>query len=242
MARRRKTPGNQKVGIAYVRASTTDQHLSPDAQRAAIEAWAKRTGVTIASWHVDQGVSGGSELDDRPALGEALAAVQLLGAGVFAVARRDRLARDTGIAIAIERAAAASGAIIVSADGVGNGDAPADTFSRRIHDAAAEYERALIRLRTKAALAAKKARGERAGEIPYGYAVATDGKRIFKNPLEQEVIATVTLLRAQGRSIRAIVVECHRIGLLSRSGRPFGKTQIERLVRRTETERRSQAA
>lgn len=242
MSKRRRSPGNQTIGIAYVRASTTDQHLSPDAQRAAIEAWAQRSGVTVASWHIDQGVSGGSELDDRPALAEALAAVQLVGAGVFVVARRDRIARDTGIAIAIDRAVTASGAIVVSTDGVGNGDAPADTFSRRIHDAAAEYERALIRLRTKAALAAKKARGERAGEVPYGYALASDGKHLAENAVEQKVIATVTLLRLEGLSIRAIVAECQRIGLVSRSGRAFGKTQIERLIRRNSGARRSVAA
>jgi DNA invertase Pin-like site-specific DNA recombinase len=38
-----------------------------------------------------------------------------------------------------------------------------------IMDAAAAYERALIRARTKAALAAKRARGERSGEVPYGF-------------------------------------------------------------------------
>lgn len=242
MSKHRRSPGNEAVAVAYLRASTTDQHLSPDAQRAAIEAWAQRSGVTIASWHVDQGVSGGSELDDRPALAEALAAIQLTRAGVFVVARRDRIARDSGIAIAIDRAVNASGALVVSADGVGNGDAPADTFSRRIHDAAAEYERALIRLRTKAALAAKKAKGERAGEVPYGYALATDGKHLVESADEQLVITAVLALRKERHSIRAIVTECARRGLVSRSGRAFGKTQIERLLRRTVRERTERAA
>jgi DNA invertase Pin-like site-specific DNA recombinase len=39
-----------------------------------------------------------------------------------------------------------------------------------------EYERALIRARTRAALQAKRARGERVGAVPYGYlSFATTG-------------------------------------------------------------------
>lgn len=242
MSKRRVSPGDRTLAVAYIRASTTDQHLSPDAQRATVAAWAQRAGVSIVAWHVDHGVSGGSELDDRPALAEGLAALRANGAGIFVVARRDRLARDAGIAIAIERAASAAGAIIVSADGVGNGDAPSDTFSRRIHDAAAEYERALIRLRTKAALAAKKARGERAGEVPFGCALAPDGRRLVPNPKEEEVIKAVVTLRKEGRSIRAIAAECARLGHVSRSGMPLGKTQIDRLLRRSAVVRRTEAA
>jgi hypothetical protein len=44
-----------------------------------------------------------------------------------------------------ERAVKGSGARIVSADGVGNGDGAADAFQRAILDAAAAYERELTR-------------------------------------------------------------------------------------------------
>src|SRR4051812_28990262 len=108
MSKRKKTPGDRTLAVAYLRASTLEQHLSPDAQRATIEAWAQRHDVKVTSWHIDHGVSGGSDLDDRPALAQGLGALRESGSGVFVIARRDRLARDTGIAIAIERAAAAS--------------------------------------------------------------------------------------------------------------------------------------
>jgi len=42
---------------------------------------------------------------------------------------------------------------------------------------------------TKAALGAKKARGERVGEIPYGYRLATDGVHLEPDQAEQAVIA-----------------------------------------------------
>jgi len=83
-----------RVAVAYFRASTDDQHLSPDAQRAAVVAWAAREGVTVVSWHVDQGVSGAADLADRPALAAALGALCAHGAGLLVVAKRDRLARD----------------------------------------------------------------------------------------------------------------------------------------------------
>jgi DNA invertase Pin-like site-specific DNA recombinase len=214
-----------------MRASKTEQALSPEAQRAAVEAWAAREKVNVIAWHLDHGLSGGSELDDRPALGAALGELRARGAGVLVVARRDRLARDSAIAIAIERAARACGARVASADGVANGDSPADDFLRRILDAAAEYERALIRARTKAALTAKRARRERAGEVPFGFSLAADGKTIVENKAEGEVIETVRRLRERGLSLRAIVAECARLGMVSRSGRPFQKTQIERMTR-----------
>src|SRR4051812_45825885 len=101
---RRATAGNPLVAVAYLRASTEGQRLSANAQRAALKAWAAREGVTVASWHLDQGVSGGSDIEDRPALVQALSALRAVRAGVLVVAKRDRIARDVYIAATIERA------------------------------------------------------------------------------------------------------------------------------------------
>ncbi len=45
--------------VAYARCSTDRQDLSPDAQRAAIQARAGREGVTIVAEHEDRDISGG---------------------------------------------------------------------------------------------------------------------------------------------------------------------------------------
>jgi len=50
---RRTRPGNARLAVAYLRVSTEDQKLGPEAQRAAIEPWAAREGVQVAAWHVD---------------------------------------------------------------------------------------------------------------------------------------------------------------------------------------------
>jgi site-specific DNA recombinase len=227
-----KRTANPRLAVAYIRVSTEDQKLGPEAQRAAVEAWAARDGVCVAAWQVDHGVSGGSDLGERPALVAALGALRALGAGVLVVAKRDRLARDVYVAATIERAVATGGARVVSADGTANGDTPADAFMRTILDAAAAYERALIRARTKAALGAKRARGERSGELPYGYRLATDGAHLEADEGEQAVLAVVRELRAAGLSHRRIVAELGARGLMSRAGRPFAKTQIARMLSR----------
>ena len=54
--------------VAYLRVSTEDQHLGPEAQAATIAAWATREGVTVAHWCSDEGVSGSAGVDARPTL------------------------------------------------------------------------------------------------------------------------------------------------------------------------------
>lgn len=213
-----------KLAVAYLRVSTEEQHLGPEAQRAAVEAWAAREGVSVVAWHADQGVSGAADLDERPGLLAALDGLRAHRAGLLVVAKRDRLARDVVVAATIERAAGSLGARVVSADGTANGDTPADAFMRTILDGAAAYERALIRSRTRAALAAKKARGERVGTVPYGYRI--EGGAMVRDEAEQGVIAVVRELRAAGLTVRAIVDALASRGVVSRKGRPLGVAAV----------------
>lgn len=202
LARRSKTdPTN---AIAYLRVSTDRQDLSPDAQRDAIRRWAKRRGIEVLAWHEDRGISGGADLDKRPGLMAALDALGTHGAGVLVVARLDRLARDVLISAMVERLCERQGARIQSADGSGNGTGPEAELMRNIVAAFGAYERAVIRARTRAALAVKRERGERVGTIPYGYQLAADGKHIEECPEEQVVVRRVRELEAEGRSLRGI--------------------------------------
>jgi DNA invertase Pin-like site-specific DNA recombinase len=229
---KRTRSGSPLVAVAYIRVSKDEQKLGPEAQRASIEAWAAREGVSVASWHVDQGVCSVTPIEGRPALLGALAALREHGAGVLVVAKRDRIARDPGLTASIEHAASEAGAVVRSSAGEGNGSTPADEFMRGVIDSAARYERALIRARTKAALAAKSARGERVGAVPFGFALAADGVRLEADPAEQGVLAVVRELRAAGLSQRAIVGELVARGLVSRTGQAFGQTQVARMLSR----------
>lgn len=220
MKRTRTVSTDPRLAVAYLRVSTDEQHLGPEAQRAAIVAWAAREGVTVVAWHTDAGVSGAAEIAKRPALLAAVADLGVHRAGQFVVAKRDRLARDVMAAAMIERMAADAGARVVSAAGEGtdsdDANDPTALLMRRMVDAFAEYERAVIAARTRAALAVKRARGESTGEAPYGWRTA--GTALVAHAAEQAVIVRVRALRASGLSIRAIVAALNAEGVRTRSG------------------------
>jgi DNA invertase Pin-like site-specific DNA recombinase len=190
--------------IAYIRVSSEQQVESGAglaAQRQAIEAFAKRNGLTITAWHEDAAVSGAAAIEDRPGLMAALAGLRRGDALV--IAKRDRIARDTLMALTIERTVTKRKASILSADGVGNGTGAADEFMRSIMDAAAAFERGLIRQRTRAAMSAKRKAGERTGEVPFGWNLGADG-RLVEDAAEQKVLADIVACRNAGMSLRRI--------------------------------------
>ena len=213
-------PTETRRAVAYLRVSTDEQALGPEAQRAAIAAWARARGVEIVAEYADFGVSGAAEVDARPGLLAAVAALK--SADALIVAKRDRLARSLFAAAMIERLAEKAGARILSADGVGEGDGPEAEMMRGMLDVFAQYERALIRTRTKVALAAKADRGERvSGHNAYGL---TDA--------DAPVLEAVRALRAEGLSVRAIAAELQARGFTTRKGTPLGATQVQRLLAR----------
>jgi DNA invertase Pin-like site-specific DNA recombinase len=159
--------------VAYIRVSTEEQHLGPEAQRSAIERWAKTQGIEVVSWREDK-LSGATPIDKRPGLMAAVADVQLLKAGWLLASSRDRLARDVSIAAALEANVVELGAKLATADGVSIEDTPEAALHRVILDAFSQYERAKIRFRIKAAMAVKKRRGELVGSVPLGFRVITD--------------------------------------------------------------------
>jgi DNA invertase Pin-like site-specific DNA recombinase len=227
---RTSKPGNPTTAIAYLRVSTDHQDLGPEAQRQAIEAWAAVNGIEIISSHLDKGVSGGSEMEDRPELIAAIGDIKVHGAGVLLVAKRDRLARDTLVAQLIEQAVGKVGAVVISADGVANGDDPASRMVRSILDAVSEYERQVIKSRIKAALSVKKARRELVGSVPFGFMLDEDGSHLVSVKSEQKVINKARRLRGLGMSYRAVAEKLGKLGFKSRTGKVFDPTQVRRMV------------
>lgn len=229
MPRTRRPVADVRLVVGYIRVSTDDQALGPEAQRASLARWCKANGAELVAVLEDRGVSGGAALEDRPGLLAALAELEERGAGVLLVAKRDRLARDVVIAAMVERLAERHGARILTADGAGNGEGPEAMLMRGMIDLFAQYERALIRSRTRAALAVKRGRGERTGEIPFGYQ-AGEG-RLEVNPAEQRALEILRELRASGMSLRAIAERLNTDGVPARGSR-WHATTIARLVNR----------
>ena len=187
--------GNPKLAVSYIRVSTDRQDLGPEAQEAAIAQWASREGVTIISTHRDIGISGAAGIDKRPGLAAALHAVKEHRAGHLVVAKIDRLARDATLAGLLAQDLARGGAQVTTADGVCSG-------IRGIMAQFAQFERSVIAARTKAALQAKRRRGERLGQVPYGFQ-ACDG-RLVADTNEQRIIRYIIEMKQSGLSQREI--------------------------------------
>lgn len=227
----RRRTADARLAIAYLRVSTDDQALGPVAQRASIEAWAASAGVTVVAWHADLGVSGAAPFEARPALQSAVADLVTHGAGVLVIAKRDRLARDTMTAAVVTRMVERAGATVTSADGTGNGTGPEAALMRGIIDAFAQYERALISTRTKAALSVKRARGERTGGIPLGCTTSADGVQLVADEREAVAVARILELRASGVSLVRIAAQLDVEGHRARGGR-WHATSVARVIAR----------
>ena len=149
--------------IAYYRVSTERQGksgLGLEAQRTAVAIFAAGAGYTIASEHTEVETGKGADaMDRRPVLAAALAAAKKSKATIC-VAKLCRLSRDVHF---ISGLMSHRVPFVVAELGP-----DIDPFMLHIYAAVAEKERALISARTRAALAAKRARGEPLGSARIG--------------------------------------------------------------------------
>jgi DNA invertase Pin-like site-specific DNA recombinase len=166
-----------------------------DAQREAVSRFAAAEGIELVEEVVEIETGKGPDaLDKRPQLKAALAKAKLVGGAVI-VAKLDRLSRDVHF---ISGLMAQRVAFIVAELGPG-----VDPFLLHIYAALAEKERALISQRTKAALAAAKARGVKLGN-PRGFARPQDSKagRDAQSAAADErahaLASTIEALKAEG--------------------------------------------
>src|SRR5450631_137404 len=146
------------TAIGYVRVSTRAQGrsgLGMEAQRAAIARFAEAEGLTVMQVfeEVETG-SGADALERRPQLAAALKTARRAKAPVL-VAKLDRLSRDVHF---ISGLMAHRVEFIVCDLG-----RQSDPFVLHLYAALAEKERGMISVRTKAGLAAAKARGTKLG-------------------------------------------------------------------------------
>lgn len=224
-----------KRAIAYLRVSTDKQAEAGhgiNAQLDAVTAWAADNGYELTAVYRDEGWSGATDPSERPGLTDALA--ELERGDVLLVAKRDRLSRDRSTMGLLEYMTDKAGARIVSAAGEGTDtdDPLSALIQTTIYDLLAQMERVQASVRTKAAMAAKRRRGEyTGGRVPYGYQIAADGVALEENAAEQAVIAAVLEYRAAGLSLRAIADRLEAKGFATRTGRKFAATQISRIIK-----------
>jgi DNA invertase Pin-like site-specific DNA recombinase len=144
------------TAIAYYRVSSDQQGrsgLGVEAQRAAVARFAADHGFALVAEYVEVETGKGADaLDQRPQLAAALKRAKGERCPVL-VAKLDRLSRDVHF---ISGLMTQKVPFIVAEFGP-----DVDPFLLHIYAALAEKERAMISARTRAALAAVKARGEK---------------------------------------------------------------------------------
>ncbi len=99
------------------------------------------------------------------------------------------------------------------------------TSDARFTNAREGYRTDKITQRTRDAMHAKRLRGERLGTVPFGFRVDANGQ-LLEDETEQSVIAVIRALHDQGLSTRKMVAELAARGIVSRRGKPLGKTQV----------------
>lgn len=176
--------------VAYYRVSTDKQGrsgLGLEAQREAVSRYIVTTSGTLLA-DFEEVESG--KRRDRPQLALALAASRARGATLI-IAKLDRLARDTEFLLSIVRGAGVGGIAFCDLPQLPPG--PAGTFMVTLLAAVAEFEAGLISQRTKAAMAAAKARGIKMGNphLLAGSADAMRGARAERSRLAMEHAADV---------------------------------------------------
>jgi DNA invertase Pin-like site-specific DNA recombinase len=143
----------------YSRVSTAEQHVEP--QLHALRQYAGARGLEVAAEYVDHGVSGAK--DRRPALDRLLADARRRRFDVLACTKLDRLARSVHPLTTLGRELEALGIDLVVLDQSIDTSTPAGRLLFHVLGSIAEFERDLIRERTRVGMRAAKRRGNRIG-------------------------------------------------------------------------------
>lgn len=214
--------------VAYYRVSTAKQGqsgLGLEAQRAAVLAYARGKDLELSLEFTE--VETGTRKRRRPQLEAALDHTRRIG-GVLLIAKLDRLARNVAVVATLME----SGVRFVAVD-----MPEADNLTIHVMAAVAEREAQLISARTKAALAARKARGLKLGKpenlTPEARLAGSAASRTRAISDMRTVAAYATALRNQGLSLRAVAAQLEDHGFKTRRGGPWNAVQVKRVLDRS---------
>jgi DNA invertase Pin-like site-specific DNA recombinase len=218
--------------VAYFRVSTDKQGASGlglEAQREAVARHVAGAGGAIVAEF--QEIESGKR-NDRPQIAAALAVCRLRRATLI-IAKLDRLARNVAFISSLME----SGVDFVAVD-----NPYATRLTIHILAAVAEHEREMISQRTKAALAAAKARGVKLGnprlEDARRRALAT---RRASEPAP-DLVSLVTGLAGQGLSLREIARRLNRLNLRTLRGKEWYSSTIAKVLAAAQPEDALRAA
>lgn len=216
--------------IAYYRVSTEKQGrsgLGLDGQKAAVDAYVRSAGCDLTAEYTEVETGTKRRLDNRPQLETAIAHAKRTKA-TLVIAKLDRLSRN----VAFISNLMDSGVDFVACD-----MPSANRMTVQFMAVVAEGEGRAISERTKAALAAAKARGTRLGTNNLtregglkGSAAGVAAILKARSDAYLYVAPIIANLRSQGMSLQAIAAHLNSIGETTRSGRPWNPMQVRRVL------------
>lgn len=225
-------PIGPKQFVAYLRVSTQGQGrsgLGLEAQRASVDLYV--TSVSGEIIHEFQETESGKR-SDRPQLAAALALCRARRAALV-VAKIDRLARNTVFLLSIADGAGEAGVVFCDLPQLPPG--PMGKFFLTLMAAVAELEAGLISQRTKAALAAAKARGVKLGNPNLRSAGAGAARKRQARATAREIAPYVAAARKAGcRTLKEIGEALTARGIRTPGGKTdWGAEQVRRVLART---------
>lgn len=216
--------------VPYYRVSTAKQGrsgLGLAAQRAAVANLCASRGWDELQAFEDK-ESG--KRDDRPELIRALHLAKVTGA-TLVIAKLDRLSRNMAFLATLQDA----GTKFIAAD-----MPEANELTIHIMAAMAQAERKAISIRTKEALAAAKARGQKLGNPmgarafgPYmGNKPAVDAIKGKARSFARDVMPIIEAVRAEGHTtLRAIATQLNKRDIITARGGKWGPQSVSDVIR-----------
>ena len=216
--------------IAYYRVSTSQQGrsgLGLESQQSDVRAFCEKEEIEILGEFTEVETGKGSDaLDRRPQLAAALREARRQGAYVI-VSKLDRLSRDVHFVSGLMTHKVP---FVVTALGK-----DADPFMLHLYAALSEKERTLISERTRAALAAAKARGVELGNRTNLDEARAKGCAVIRAKADQDAARLADVLipmRGAGASLRAMASRLEALGIPTARGGQWQARQVARILER----------
>lgn len=193
--------------IIYTRVSTEEQaqnNTSLEDQRSRGKFYAAMRGLEVAGVYEDAGISG-TRYATRPALLDALAAIERKDAEILIVLKIDRLGRSANVILQIATRIDRAGGQIVTCDGQEFGGSPSGKMFLTLFAGMAEFEKDSIRERMRNGKQARATSGVQPARSmpPYGYHIVTK-KDIEEGRYPAEAVGTYRIIEANVPTVLAI--------------------------------------
>lgn len=222
--------------ILYARFSPrpgADLCESVDRQLDDMRRYCQARGIEIAGEYSDKALSGGDGLADRPGLFDAIRACRK--GYVFMVRAFDRLFRDARQGLMVAYDLEQRGVQIVSiTEESASLNTPEARMMRSIFLIIAEYQREIIRAKTRAAMQRHQSGGRRmtrADRVPWGWRIdGENAKRIVPCEDERAIARQVQEMQRQGMSLRAIAKELEQRGVQRRGNPAWTHSAIKTVI------------